>query len=327
MLSDQEFLNKVWDKYHDSEQVVVKDNFYKTDYYTKHDLMILIKSIIRTIIVLFSSVSVVYASTVAYEYIQKRATTHYEQDMNSYFEISDKEIYYKSIDNYNEYKQYKNKWENIKDIKETDFENNFVLVLIATWRMPEITIENLKTDENTLYVYVSRNISEDAISKKEYMVSSIIPLEYYRKNIKIEMYDIGMKADKYVPLEELPSDYSLDDARKDNCVVLENNMLDENSKILWKNFENAIKENNDAYIRIVVKTDFTNENDISIRDVEFINGEYLSRIDETRVEKGSKSIGYLGNFTKIDEHEITGGYTIVQLTNSLNESVPLLIYK
>ncbi|MBQ8759572.1 MAG: hypothetical protein IJZ20_07750 [Clostridia bacterium] len=52
----------------------------------------------------------------------------------------------------------------------------------------------------------------------------------------------------FTPLEELPSDYSLSDAKADGCVVFENSDIT-NGENFWDSFVEQTKRGDDAYVR------------------------------------------------------------------------------
>lgn len=267
----------------------------------------------------------VYASSIIYNYIQKRGKTNYIEDMNLYFEVSENEMFYKAINSFEEYSKYKEKCVNIINATKDDFENSFVVVIIATWRMPEITIKNVRTDDSTLYITVDRKLSEESIDKEEYMVSTILPLEYYREKISVEIYETELSSDKYVRLEELPKEYPIEKAREDNCIIIDKCIMDENSEKKWNDFLQDTKDGKNSYIRIVLYSD--DPTDILIRDLEYRNGEYFVKIDQTRSKYGDKWIKCFGNFTKLEENNTSGDYNYVKLSNIINETISIMVYK
>lgn len=80
-----------------------------------------------------------------YQYFnQKTSQGDITQETESWFETNNEAIYYKKVSSYEEYQKYKEKWPTIIDMAKEEFEDNFLIVVIATWRMPGIS--NAKQD-------------------------------------------------------------------------------------------------------------------------------------------------------------------------------------
>lgn len=62
-------------------------------------------------------------------------------------------IYYKKINNYEEYSEVKSRWDNILNMNKEDFENNFmVITAIENTSMLGLTIDKIDTDDKGLYI-------------------------------------------------------------------------------------------------------------------------------------------------------------------------------
>ena len=324
MLSDEEFIDCVWNKYNNLCNLNKTDNFYKKDFYKRYDAFRILSQVASFIIVAIATVSVVYAGSIVYEYLQKRSKPNYESNMNSYFEISDNEIYYKTIDNYEDYVTYKNKWNNIIEVTEEDFEKNFVIVIVATWRMPDIAIKDIYNDDETLYIIVDNDLTTEAKEREEYMVSSILPKKLKRDKIKVMINKKTIITNKYKRLEELPNEYTSAEAEKDGCIVVKDNVINIAGSTLINNFMENPK--NEKYIRIATYED--NEEFLTIYDVQYIDNEYILYIDYTRSKSSvSKGITYIGKFHNIDKKEITNGLNMIYLEDIFNKTIPIIIYK
>ena len=324
MLSDEEFIDCVWNKYNNLCNLNKTDNFYKKDFYKRYDAFRILSQVASFIIVMITTVSVVYAGSIVYEYLQKRSKPNYESNMNSYFEISDNEIYYKAIDNYKDYVTYKNKWSNIIEVTEEDFEKNFVIVIVATWRMPDIAIKDIYNDDEVLDIIVDNILTTEAKEREEYMVSSILPKKLKRDKIKVIINKKTITTNKYKKLEELPNEYTSTEAENDGCIVVKDNEISATGSTLINSFMKNPK--NEEYIRIATYED--NEKFLTIYDVQYIDNEYILYIDYTRSKSSvSKDISYIGKFRDIDKKEITNGLNMIYLEDIFNKTIPIIIYK
>lgn len=93
-------------------------------------------------------------------------------------------IYYKKINNYEEYTTIKNRWNDIIEMKETDFENNFmVITAIENTSMLELTIDKVETDNNNLYISLIKYEDGQTHDKNETCISLKISREMERENI------------------------------------------------------------------------------------------------------------------------------------------------
>lgn len=98
-------------------------------------------------------------------------------------------IYYKKIDNYNDYLIVKNRWNDILDMEEKDFQDSFMLIsAIENTDMVGLTVDRIENDDNNLYVSL---IKDEKFSSKddepsnyeETCISYIIPRTMERENI------------------------------------------------------------------------------------------------------------------------------------------------
>ncbi len=104
-----------------------------------------------------------------YEYKTFSPTFQNNYDFTQDMTYQTKEnIYYKKIDNYSDYKVVKDRWNNILDMKEEDFEENFMLIsAIENTSMLGLNLDKIEVDNNTLYVSLKlegKLIDEDTIS-------------------------------------------------------------------------------------------------------------------------------------------------------------------
>lgn len=263
-MDNKQFRNAIYSKY-EYLQEHNNDDFFNTHHYQKNNKNYVLSKVVVFFICTLLVGSVVYAGTMAYQYFtQKTSKGNVIQDMKAWFEINNQGTYYKKISSYEEYLKYKENWNSIIDMTKEDFEDNFLIVVIASWRMPGITIANITADENTLYVELESNITEEEIKKKEYMVSAKVLKELDRENISVKEMVKKIKSNKYEKLENLPVDYNMEKAKQDGCVIVNNNQISSDDEEKLDNFIENTKNGNEDYIRIFRKFEIK-ENDFNRR--------------------------------------------------------------
>lgn len=248
--------------------------------------------------------------------------------MSAWFEINNEEVYYKKISTYDEYLKYKENWNSIIEMSKKDFEDNFIVVIIASWRMPGIKIANISANNDTLYVELDKTVTKEEIEKENYMLSTKISNKLDREKLIVRNVIKEISSDKFKKLEELPKKYSKEQAEKDGCIVIYDNILTEESKIKLQNFIEATRNNEDDYIRIATYNKSLMQDDVietTIVDIQYINNEYLYYIDSTRNSLGEKSIRYIDAYQKIGTKLVFNNYTLLYLENLLG-TVSVTIY-
>ena len=328
MLSEEDFINSVWNKYENYKYTSKnKNKFFSKKLYRNNKYILAIKSFITFLISLTTTIGAVYAGVVTYNYIQKNGKTNYYDDMNSFFEITDQEIYYKKINSYNEYLKYKEKWPSIITMTENDFKDNFIVVLVATWRMPDINISDINTDENTLFINVDNNLEETAIKNENYMVSTCLSNNFDRKNIVVKIKEEKLETSKFILLENLPKEYSIKEATNDLCVVVQDNkILDETRKYLDTFIDNT-SNGVDDYLRIVRYETTNSQANIIISDIQYKNNEYILYTDYTRDNSSSvKDIRYIGKYRTFSSKPFLDNQTMFFLSDIFGNNVPVLIF-
>lgn len=243
-----------------------------------------------TVIALLGTTSIVFASVKIYnEYVKKQEELHsqelyvteeglYSNDFTKdmmYEESID--LYYKIITNIDDYNKYKNIINELPDMLETDFENNF-LILIGNWgaRYPhesDLMISEVNADEKTTYITMKQKENSD-YDKSSITLYAIIDKETLKENVKLNIENSNISAEKFVSIESLSNNYSIEDALKDGCFVEENTkVLSENKYAIDELIENS-KNETESFIRIYSK----NNNVIRIIDLQYKNGMFMSNV-------------------------------------------------
>ena len=175
-------------------------------------------------------------------------------------------FYYRVIKDYQTYLDTKDNFNNILEVSEKDFENNFmILVIIENMPVNGLIFDNLSADDSSLTLnYVVNSSDRDAQTGTSILVSN----ELYRDTINIEKTVPEMKMTSYTNIRELPKDYSVEDAKKDNCLVIDmKNHANYNLNNL-EDFIEKVKNKENAEIRIY---NYMGNNQIYIYDITYSN--------------------------------------------------------
>ena len=93
-------------------------------------------------------------------------------------------IYYRKLNSYEEYKEVKTRWNDIIDMKEDDFQNNFmVITAIENTSMLGLTLDSIDTDDNNTYISLIHFKEGEEFDKDETCISCKISRELERDNI------------------------------------------------------------------------------------------------------------------------------------------------
>ena len=175
-------------------------------------------------------------------------------------------FYYRVIKDYQTYLDTKDNFNNILEVSEKDFENNFmILVIIENMPVNGLIFDNLSADDSSLTLnYVVNSSDRDAQTGTSILVSN----DLYRDTINIEKTVPEMKMTSYTNIRELPKDYSVEDAKKDNCLVID---MKNNANYNFNNLEDFIekvKNKENAEIRIY---NYMDNDQIYIYDITYSN--------------------------------------------------------
>ena len=175
-------------------------------------------------------------------------------------------FYYRVIKDYQTYLDTKDNFNNILEVSEKDFEDNF-MILVITENAPVngLIFDNLSADDYSLTLnYVVNSSDRNAQTGTSILVSN----ELYRDTINIEKTVPEMKMTSYTNIRELPKDYSVEDAKKDNCLVIDmKNHANYNLNNL-EDFIEKVKNKENAEIRIY---NYMDNDQIYIYDITYSN--------------------------------------------------------
>lgn len=112
-------------------------------------------------------------------------STHDDYDFTQDMIYKDK-IYYKKINNYEEYSEIKARWNNILDMNKEDFKNNFMIITaVENTSMIGLTLDKIDTDNNGLYISLIHYEEGTNYDENETCISIKIQRDLERKNIYV----------------------------------------------------------------------------------------------------------------------------------------------
>lgn len=95
-------------------------------------------------------------------------------------------IYQRKINNYEEYSKVKSRWNDLLDMEEKDFEENFMLITaVENTSMVGLTVDNVETYNDGLYVSLIHYEEGTTFEDHETAISYIIPRTMERENIYV----------------------------------------------------------------------------------------------------------------------------------------------
>ena len=187
-------------------------------------------------------------------------------------------LYYKIITNIKDYNKYKNIIEELPEMTKDEFNNNFLIIIASGLsRRPheaDLIISEVDADETHTYVTLTQKCNSD-YDKDIFTLYAIINREILREKIKLNVEAPEIRSEKYVDIESLPNAYSIEDALKDGCFVIDENfkILSENKNALDDLIENS-KKGVESFMRIYSKE----KNRRRIIDLQYKKGIILTKV-------------------------------------------------
>ncbi len=198
----------------------------------------LFKAISTIIITLLGTTSIVFASSKIYnEYIKQQEEinssglytdeqgfSYYEVDLTQNDMIYDEQsmLYYKIISDLQDYDKYKSKVNELPDISKEKFQEIFVIIIANTgMRQPhesDLNISEIKSDETTLYITMDQKAEPD-YNNFGRVWYAVVDKMLLRNNVKIISKYLNIENPNFVKLENLPDNYSIEQALIDGCFV------------------------------------------------------------------------------------------------------------
>lgn len=268
-------------------QYVLKNKNKKT---WKMSLRKLIQIVATTFATIVTTTGMVWAGSHIYnEYIKKQGSINSNGlliDENNIYnrEIIEgmshdehKRMYYKIITNNEEYDKYKNNVNELPEMTLQDFNDNFLVIVTWDGKMQEhekdLRISAVTTDETTTYITLRQSDNPD-YNNKNNILYAIVGKEQLRDNIKVELDKKEVTSPRFANVEDLPEDYSVQDAISDGCLVVENLMLKSPDLSIIDNFIANTEAGEEEFVRIYQKYDYSNIQTVQITDIRYLKGIY-----------------------------------------------------
>ena len=253
----------------------------------------LVRIIMNFIIVIMAITGVTYAGITAYKFVQRETKTDFSNnpdydDYSEDMEISDG-IYYKRITSYRIYLKDLEKWNELVEMTEDDFNNYFVVVVAGeNYDTTGLYISDIKADDENLYIDLNKKDKWDGST----VISTKIEKDLYRENIVIRNNpNIPEMTNKFISMEKIPIGYTKEEAIQDGCFVIEYNKIISDDKGEFERFIKNANKGIDGFIRIYQYDIIEN---VTIIDLESKNGKInMSQCNKTQI--GSSPVYNSGN--------------------------------
>lgn len=293
MKNENEFINDIWNKYELYSKNAVKDNFFNKNQYSYRKFILKVRTLISFIIIFIGSIGIVYAGTYTskeiFQYMssQKTETSINIEEYYKDMKLDDEGRYYTSILSYEDYNKIKNRFNNIINMNEEDFENNYLLIiLLKNFEEANTYIDNVYCDDSNTYV-----ILKDKKEEKNYdnnVVFAKLEKNLYKETLKISYEKDKPYSSEFVELEKLPSKYSKENAIADGCMVIYDNNIISSNLNQFTDFVNDVENNQMSFIRVVMIYNNSNnkiKESMHIIDVQYLNNEFVVGYDRTRTNE------------------------------------------
>lgn len=303
MLKEDDFINDIWKKHDEYNRTRNKDKFFLKHLYRNTENLLTLKSLLTLVIAIIATAGATYAGFITYNYITKETYTDFKENPNYDYSqdmIYQNNFYYKKVMTYEEYEKCKEVWNNLVEMNEEDFNDNFVVIVaVENTSMLGLTVSDVSADDTTLYIKFKKDENEDY----DKTVTSIkISKNLDRDIIKIEKVEKNIDYTDYERLEDLPHNYSKEQAIKDNCFVLENNEIISSNKEQLNEFVDNARNGINSFIRIVSYFD----EQVKIKDLEYKDGEYILVSDDSRTRDKVEKFYYNYGDEIVVEHKSMG---------------------
>lgn len=299
MLSDKDFIDKVWSKYevYANKQEIKKDKFFIGKLYKNAHNMLILKTCALFMLVIAVTTLIGGGTYAGVKYVvEKEEYNEIRLDEEGYrisyfsgkidningFDSQD-EIRYKKIDNYEEYIKFYQEFSDIPEMTENDFKEYFLLIILSSANRKGLYIDNMGNTEDTLKINIRSDNGDNFID-----ICTKVSKNMEREKIEIIYLENKPNMSNYINLNNVPHNYTKEQAIKDGCIVLDNGKFltdPDGIKNFMKKTENGVNDN----IRIAQYNTYIflsghekNENGAIILDIEFKDGKYIVCEDYSR---------------------------------------------
>lgn len=204
----------------------------------------------------------------------------------------------KKITTYNEYRELKETYNNIPDVLEEKFDKNYLVVIFnENYNLSNISAAEVTNTDNKFKIKLISNNSTTQ-TNKPIGITLLISNSMACNQIEIQNTATINKTNNYNNIENLPKDYSVESAIKDNCLVIISKESKTYNKEILENFIKDVNNNISANIRIYQKI---KAEDILITDISYNPiGQFIITDDHTR----RKQLDFTYNSQAINTNKI-----------------------
>ena len=257
----------------------------------------IIKTLVGIIIAMVSTSGICFATVQIYnEYIKKQdaietrglfdlgdGISNFDTDLRQNDMIWDEEngVYYKVISDFSTYEKYKERVNSLPEIIREEFKNQFLF--IVTWtterQMHEMDLEVSRVMSDNLTTYITLKQKKEAdYNTENNMIYAVISNNELKSNVKLEIEHYNASVPGYKNIEELPCDYSLEEAINDKCFTVFNKTVMSNNPNGIDEFIKKSESGENCYIRIYRKVEHSLMNGTYIYDIEYKDGIYYMKV-------------------------------------------------
>lgn len=309
MLNEKKNIDKIWEKYNDYKNGKSKNVKFLNSNIIGTNRLLYFKELSLCIVTLMCMFLVAGGAYAGVKSVinpkidnQSQIDLNFFENYKDFIYVKNERIYYKKIETYEEYMKYKNNNNNFIDIEPNEFDECFLLCFLGNYSdRVGLYVKNLEVTDTSINVDISRYPEEDTNfvfikMKKENNRDTV--------NVKFIPTDIP-NLPNYALLNELPENYSKEQAIHDNCVVIDNSSTESNfifGKDMLLNFIDKTEKNINDSIRIVdyFYSETPDKLDFNIIDIEYKNEKYIVGIRQIR---NNELTTFSPNFEYVTEDE------------------------
>ena len=290
-MTNQEFIDSVWNKYDNYLSEEIKDNFFTKNQYKRIRFNNKISLAFNFILSLIVTTGIVYAGISVYEFIQKNTSTDFDKNKGYDYSqnmIYSNSMYYKKIYNYDEYLEAKKIWNNLIDIEPEEFNKSFIIIIAGeNYNTTSLYISNIYTENEELCIELRKT---DVWDSNNTIISTKIPKELDKEKVNLINLPNEVNVSKDKNIKDISGNYTVEEAINDNCFVVEKNCVISSNHNQLNNFVDNCNNKVNDYIRIYIKE----PERIVIHDIEYKNNN-INMVTKEINSKGSEIYYKTGN--------------------------------
>lgn len=205
-------------------------------------------------------------------------------------------MYYKKINTYDEYCKYKEIWNEIVEMKEEDFNDNFVILIgIENIELQNLIVQEVYTENDTLYIGMIKN-EENREKKNGNALKVLRTMDKDNIEIYRTVKDIGEYNVDKLNIKSISKEYSNEQAQEDKCVIYEKSRIINEEIII--DFINKVENKKDANVRIIYD-DYDGKRIVDVIYNSKID-KFLTCVDFTRLVNETKQTINYYEYEKLD---------------------------